>query len=111
MRWRGCRIYLLQFKDGTWTDVLGRDHLQHRHWWQIFMLSMLSINHGIQLDSVEMVEAGEKVDSKERQQNVGLAVSLWKQKGDVAQLVRALPCHGRGRGFEPRRPRHSFQRV
>ena len=27
--------------------------------------------------------------------------------GDVAQLVRALPCHGRGRGFEPRRPRHS----
>jgi hypothetical protein len=31
MRWRGCRIYLLQFKDGTWTDVLGRDHLQHRH--------------------------------------------------------------------------------
>ena len=29
--------------------------------------------------------------------------------GDVAQLVRALPCHGRGRGFEPRRPRHTFQ--
>src|SRR5277367_5591692 len=28
------------------------------------------------------------------------------QSGDVAQLVRALPCHGRGRGFEPRRPRH-----
>ena len=28
--------------------------------------------------------------------------------GDVAQLVRALPCHGRGRGFEPRRPRHSL---
>jgi hypothetical protein len=37
---------------------------------------MLSINHGSQLDSVEMVEAGEKVDSKQRQQNVGLAVSL-----------------------------------
>jgi hypothetical protein len=37
---------------------------------------MLSINHGNQLDSVEMVEAGEKVNSKERQQNVGLAVSL-----------------------------------
>ena len=31
------------------------------------------------------------------------------RSGDVAQLVRALPCHGRGRGFEPRRPRHSFQ--
>jgi hypothetical protein len=29
-----------------------------------------------------------------------------KRVGDVAQLVRALPCHGRGRGFEPRRPRH-----
>jgi hypothetical protein len=40
------------------------------------MLSMLSINHGIPLDSVDVVEAGEKVDSKERQQNVGLAVSL-----------------------------------
>jgi hypothetical protein len=24
---------------------------------------------------------------------------------DVAQLVRALPCHGRGRGFEPLRRR------
>ena len=22
-----------------------------------------------------------------------------------------LPCHGRGRGFEPRRPRHRFQRA
>ena len=34
-----------------------------------------------------------------------------KHLGDVAQLVRALPCHGRGRGFEPRRPRHTFQRT
>ncbi len=25
--------------------------------------------------------------------------------GGVAQLVRALPCHGRGYGFEPRRSR------
>jgi hypothetical protein len=31
--------------------------------------------------------------------------------GDVAQLVRALPCHGRGRGFEPRRPRHSKRNI
>jgi hypothetical protein len=30
--------------------------------------------------------------------------------GDVVQLVRTLPCHGRGREFESRRPRHSFQR-
>ena len=32
-------------------------------------------------------------------------------RGGVAQLVRALPCHGRGRGFEPRRPRHTFQKT
>jgi hypothetical protein len=32
------------------------------------------------------------------------------QSGDVAQLVRALPCHGRGRGFEPRRPRHKHEK-
>src|SRR6185437_765256 len=28
--------------------------------------------------------------------------------GDVVQLVRTLPCHGRGREFESRRPRHTF---
>ena len=28
--------------------------------------------------------------------------------GTVAQLVRALPCHGKGRGFEPRQFRHFF---
>jgi hypothetical protein len=27
--------------------------------------------------------------------------------GDVVQLVRTLPCHGRGRGFESRRPRQT----
>ena len=27
----------------------------------------------------------------------------------VAQLVRAPPCHGGGRGFEPRLSRHSFE--
>jgi hypothetical protein len=32
--------------------------------------------------------------------------------GDVVQLVRTLPCHGRGREFESRRPRHtSKQRL
>ena len=29
--------------------------------------------------------------------------------GDVVQLVRTLPCHGRGREFESRRPRHFFE--
>ena len=33
---------------------------------------------------------------------------LFIEAGDVVQLVRTLPCHGRGRGFESRRPRHSF---
>src|SRR6266404_1849438 len=31
--------------------------------------------------------------------------------GGVAQLVRALPCHGRGYGFEPRRSRHLPTKV
>ncbi len=30
------------------------------------------------------------------------------QIGDVAQLVRASPCHGEGYGFESRRPRRLF---
>ena len=72
---------------------------------------MLSINRGNRLDSVERVEAGEKIDSGERQQILRLSVSRRKESGDVAQLVRALPCHGRGRGFEPRRPRHTFQKT
>jgi hypothetical protein len=31
--------------------------------------------------------------------------------GDVVQLVRTLPCHGRGRGFESRRPRHILKQL
>ena len=66
---------------------------------------MLSIYCGNRLDSVERVEAGEEIDSSERQWILRLSSNRRKESGDVAQLVRALPCHGRGRGFEPRRPR------
>jgi hypothetical protein len=31
-----------------------------------------------------------------------------QHRGDVVQLVRTLPCHGRGREFESRRPRQFF---
>ena len=62
---------------------------QHR--WQDSMLSMLSINPGNEFDSVETVEAGAKIDSSERQQFLRLSVSRRKERGDVAQLVRALP--------------------
>jgi hypothetical protein len=79
-----------------------------RYWRQDHMLS---INRGIRLDSVENVEAGEKVDGNDGQRILRLRVSRRKESGDVAQLVRALPCHGRGRGFEPRRPRHTKQRT
>ena len=72
---------------------------------------MLSINRGIRLDSVENVEAGEKIDRSDGQQILRLSVSRRKESGDVAQLVRALPCHGRGRGSEPRRPRHHSKEL
>ena len=33
-------------------------------------------------------------------------LSLFTKNGLVAQLVRALACHARGRGFEPHPSRH-----
>ncbi len=42
---------------------------------------------------------------------MALRQALDSTVGDVVQLVRTLPCHGRGREFESRRPRHSFQGV
>ena len=32
-------------------------------------------------------------------------------RGGVAQLVRALACHARGRGFKSRHSRHSFRAL
>jgi hypothetical protein len=32
-------------------------------------------------------------------------------RGGVAQLVRASACHAEGRGFEPRRSRHSIENI
>ena len=63
--------------------VAGR--LQQRRW-QDFMLSMLSINRGNRLDSVECMEAGEKIDSSERQHFLRLGVCRRKEAGDVAQF-------------------------
>ena len=56
-----------------------------------------------QADPARFANAAKPWDSK------GFCEVVEFPVGDVAQLVRALPCHGRGRGFEPRRPRHSFQ--
>lgn len=35
-----------------------------------------------------------------------MRISLLDLGGGVAQSVRALACHARGRGFEPRHSRH-----
>ena len=102
---RPSPIVWYNLNHGTWTDVLGCGS-PAAALMASFMLSMLSINRGNRLDSVEIMKAGEKIDSSERQQILRLSVCRRKEAGDVAQLVRALPCHGRGRGFEPRRPRH-----
>jgi hypothetical protein len=51
------------------------------------------------------------MDSKKRQKIKDLPLTGEKQSGDVVQLVRTLPCHGRGRGFESRRPRQFFQAL
>lgn len=35
----------------------------------------------------------------------------WRDRADVAQLARASPCHGEGRGFESLHPLHSVYAV
>ena len=75
------------------------------------MVSMVSINLGIRFYEVEPGDAGESIEPEESHQTRGFPIKVRKQIGDVVQLVRTLPCHGRGRGFESRRPRHSFQKI
>ena len=41
----------------------------------------------------------------------GLEQNETKLNGLVAQLVRALACHARGRGFEPHPSRHDFVKI
>src|ERR1051325_7278535 len=42
---------------------------------------------------------------------MGAPLTRTHARGGVAQLVRALPCHGRGRGFESRRSRHLINNL
>src|ERR1022692_3088636 len=49
--------------------------------------------------------------SRKAAQTLAIAYIVDLASGDVVQLVRTLPCHGRGREFESRRPRHSFQSL
>ena len=49
---------------------------------------------------------GEFANRKLRQTEAASRIAF--SRGALAQLVRALPCHGRGCGFEPRRLRGIF---
>ena len=44
-------------------------------------------------------------------ENISVIVEIPPKAGDVVQLVRTLPCHGRGREFESRRPRQLFKNL
>ena len=99
---------LLQSTSGAWTDAPSRRALGTG--WAELPYGFLSIEPrnwviwgGTQLARATLwtVRKGRKIK--------GFPLTRRKQAGDVVQLVRTLPCHGRGRGFESRRPRHSFE--
>ena len=70
---------------------------------------MVSIDLGIRFHGVEIGDADETIEPEGKPVDTRVSDKVGKQAGDVVQLVRTLPCHGRGREFESRRPRHSFQ--
>jgi hypothetical protein len=99
---------LLQSTSGAWTDAPSRRALGTG--WAELPYGFLSIEPrnwviwgGTQLARATLwtVRKGRKIK--------GFPLTRRKQAGDVVQLVRTLPCHGRGRGFESRRPRHSLE--
>ena len=52
------------------------------------------------------LELPDEILSQEQELQLAIsAVKVASSSGALAQLVRALPCHGRGCGFEPRRLR------
>ena len=70
------RVYLLQFNHEMVTVSWFAVACSEQDGCRFFSLSILSINPGIRFYPVEMGETGERVDSRESQQNVGLAVSV-----------------------------------
>ena len=78
--------------------------------WSCFLVPMVPISARIS-DLAGWNSRASDTGQQESTVIAGFLKPIAKQAGDVVQLVRTLPCHGRGREFESRRPRHSFQRV
>ena len=49
-----------------------------------------------------LILIGRRLDQNKEKMLYSVAVFKVYNFGPMAQLVRALPCHGRGRGFESR---------
>ena len=59
--------------------------------------------------SGRLAQLGEHLPYKQRV--IGSSPIVSTMVGLVAQLVRALACHARGRGFEPHPSRHRYASV
>src|ERR1700690_3278585 len=62
------RFPLLQFTHGAWTDALGR-RVGQQDLGVGFLSTSCPLTPGIRLYGVEMVDTGDAVDSKKRQEN------------------------------------------